>query len=143
MAIPPGALFVEAKKAVPARTTPGEVRWSPSREPKVQVQQPEARSSRSRDSALAFEKASSQIGLAMVRADHSTHGREFTCPAFGLSKYLTPKLHLLSRAKRSDYLGQFPDAGLTYPQAHRPVVGENRWLRFLYRGHREYLRRAA
>jgi len=38
---------------------------------------------------------------------------------------------------------QLPGTGLTYPHAHLPVVGKNRWLRFLYRGHREYLRRAA
>ena len=29
----------------------------------------------------------------VVRADHSNHGRAFTCPAFRVSRYLTPKLH--------------------------------------------------
>jgi hypothetical protein len=56
---------------------------------------------------------------------------------------IAPNPRQNARAKRSAFLGQVPDAGLTYPHAHRPVVGENRWLRFLYRGHRGYLRRAA
>lgn len=47
-------------------------------------------------------------------------------------------------ADRSDCLcGQFLDSGLRYPHGQRPVTGENRWLRFLYRGQRGYLRRAA
>lgn len=34
--------------------------------------------------------------------------------------------------KRSDCLGgQFPNWGLTYPHGQRPVIAENRWLRFL------------
>jgi hypothetical protein len=39
--------------------------------------------------------------------------------------------------------GQFRVTGLTYPHGQRPVTGENRCLRFLYHGHRVYLRRAA
>jgi hypothetical protein len=50
---------------------------------------------------------------------------------------------LLSTGPEEMLCGQFVDTGLTYPHGQRPVVGENRWLRFLYRGHRGYLRRAA
>ena len=50
---------------------------------------------------------------------------------------------LRSMGPKEMLCGQFVDTGLTYPHGQRPVVSENRWLRFLYRGHRGYLRRDA
>ena len=76
-------------------------------------------------------------------------GVEFGAPkAGGLPKAdrdvvrASPRLQAtMEESKR--LAGQLPDEVLTYPHGQRPVTGENRWLRFLYRGHRVYLRRAA
>jgi type IV secretory pathway ATPase VirB11/archaellum biosynthesis ATPase len=57
--------------------------------------------------------------------------------------YSNPSATVHSVREREYFCGQFRDTSLTYPHAHRPVVAENRWLRFLYRRHRGYLRRAA